>query len=697
MRCTGASPQLMLGNPQQNAYEIIRICAANKDSDLIVFPECTITGYSVRDMVRQEALLKSSEEAIRKILLPLSRDWPTLTIVVGNQIAIRNSLKNVALVIQDGIIKGAQAKQSIPTYNEFEEQRWWPAGTEDDPIIIEYAGQRFPFGVDLIFVATSRKTGSVWHEDREGVDGEWSFAIDICEDVFMPNPNTSDAALAGALIGVNPSASPEQTQKHHYRKQLVANQSGRTIMGYIYTSSGPTESSTDVVFGGAIVIAENGHILQEQRAIGEGKVCFESRWLTQDIDVEYLRMSRRRTSSFAARNSSRKFRRVSIRTLNNTQDLKRHIPGLVYVPADNANMTERCNEILDLQAGGLIRKMISVTGDKNKPLDTWLPLSGGMDSTCALIATLRSYDYLNWDRKHLHCRTMPGFGTPGKTTKNAWKLMELTGVNRGEIDIKPLCVQTWIAMGYNPFIEYGVTPLKELWEKSGQIAHETADRFIRELEKLPKNAADLIFENVQAMTRTQVMKNLGFLIGTGCLSEGLVGWCTFLADQQSMYNVNISIPKTIEKWLIRHYADHMCSNKELANVLHDIANQEISPHLLPIKKGESQQSTEDILGPYEYIDFIGWYGIHQAFRPSKVLFLARNADWKEFKWDEDLFIRTGRTFYRRFFRNHFKRTNAPEGPKVGSFSISQRGDLRMPSDMSEEVWIEDFENGIKDK
>lgn len=689
VRCTAVSPQLKVGNPVFNCEEIAKIIEAHADSDIIVFPEYAVTGYTIRDLNKQSLLMNQAENAVAEILVGQSRKTKAPLIIFGSPVRAANALFNSVVGLQNGHFLGAYPKQALCNYGEFEEERWNRHGREGLPEFINFAGYSIPFGTDILFAAMRTPPKNTWVlNERESAEVMWSVVVEICEDFFMPIPHSSEAAKAGAIICANPSASPEQIGKDKYVNNLVLTQSGRGVMGYIYASCGPCESSNDIVCGGRLAIAENGTMRETSRSVGDGEIHFTSQTITQDIDVEYLASERRGTSSFASQKPRKKFRLCPFKVTMEMNGLKRNIPGLVFVPSDKTDLKARCTEIQDLQAAGFIKKVTSVS--PTKPLDVFLPLSGGMDSTCALLPVLRAYDHLGWSRKHIHCWTLPSFGTPPETTKNALKLMELTNVTSGERDIRSLCVLMWLEMEHDPFSEYGIH-LRQIHENCKYDLRSTTDEFTTALEELPANAQDLTFENVQAMMRTQFMKNKGFLIGTGCLSEGLVGWCTFLADQQSMYNVNISIPKTLEKWLIRYYADHVCTDQTLRSVLHGISGQEISPHLLPTKDGKSGQSTEDILGPYELIDFLGFYGIKRGHCPSKVVFLAQHANWSGFKYDHNQFMKTARTFYPRFFNSQFKRNNAPEGPKVGTFSLSQRGDWRMPSDADPTIWIEDLE------
>jgi len=678
VRITTASPKMTLGNPEANAFEMLKILEKNLDSDIVVFPELSLTGYSLGDLFRQDALHQSVAEQLEYMC---HFSPPNQLFFVGAPIRLDNELFNCAVAINNGQIVGIVPKQNIPNYNEFYEGRHFRAADGNEsplcplfgtstivldpesstPYPIETNGTRtkfVPFGTNLIFNYR-----------------DVSIMAEVCEDLWMPIPPSSHAALAGATIMVNLSASNETVAKCDYRRGLVAQQSGRCMGAYIYASAGPTESTSDLVFGGHCLIAENGHIITESNYVGDGlPIRRNSTFVTADVDVQRLQAERRLTTSFgdAARHVNINYRIIPIHLeLKETTPLLKPRNGRPFVPQNPDTLHRRCAEIFGIQVAGLAKRIERL--GKNPSLN--IGVSGGLDSTLALLVAAKTCELLKLPPTTIKAVTMPGFGTTNKTKENALSLMGYLGAECTTIDIKQACLQTFKDINHKPF---GIESLQDL------------EQFEKELKEADQSKGDLVFENVQARQRTYLLMSRGFVLGTGDLSELALGWCTYNGDHMSMYNVNCSVPKTLVKFLVEYIAKYEYPVGLVRNTLLDIVNTVISPELLPHKEGEITQSTEDILGPYELHDFYLFYFMRHGFSPKKIWYLADNAQFTQ-DYSRELKYKTLRTFITRFFSQQFKRNCVPDGPKVGSVSLSPRGDWRMPSDAEANIWLHQLE------
>ena len=552
----------------------------------------------------------------------LFRSYPIVSIV-GMPIYYKNNLYNCAVVIANGKIQGIVPKSYIPNYSEFYESRWFTEGRDIRNTEITICGERVRFGADLLFKV---------HGVR--------FGVEICEDLWVPAPPSSDMALAGATLIFNLSATPEILGKHKYLRSLIKQQSARTICGYVYSSAGVGESSTDLVFTGNGIIAENGTIIAAR-----DRFVRDERLTVADIDVEHIFNERRRHTSFI--NLDNRFDVIKIEFDQAESPLERTIDPTPFIPKD---LDDGCREILSIQSAGLAQRLNHIGCKK-----VVLGISGGLDSTLALLSTVKTFDLLGFDRKGIIGVTMPGFGTTDRTYQNALTLMSELGITQREISIRKACEQHFADLGLNP-------------EDRGAA-----------------------YENSQARERTQILMDLanmegGIVIGTGDLSEAALGWATYNGDQMSMYNVNCSIPKTLVRKLVEWCAEND-SNELVRATLHDIVATPVSPELLPADgDGNIAQKTEDLVGPYTLHDFFIYNFLRNGFSPAKIEFLARQAFDGEFSTEE---IRHWlQVFLRRFFSQQFKRSAMPDGPKVGSVSLSPRGDLRMSSDADAREWLE---------
>jgi NAD+ synthase (glutamine-hydrolysing) len=663
VRVSCVAPRLALARPAANAARAIACLDAVPDSDIALFPELSLTGYTCADLFGQTVLLDSAREALLDVARATA-GRPQL-VVVGLPLLVGASLFNVAAVLHDGRVIGVVPKQFLPTYKEFYEARWFHPADGGEPTAIDLGGggDRVPFGIDLLF------------EGPEGV----TVGVEICEDLWVPSPPSASQAMAGATILLNPSASNDTIGKAGYRRALVTGQSGRCVSCYAYAGAGPGESTTDLVFGGHLMIAENGSMLAESRQVGgAGPLELDGdRILTADVDVERLRTDRVVLTSFAAvPGPGRTFRQIPFRLATAMGGLRRAVPGHPFVPDDSPERASRCAEIFAIQCAGLARRV----GTLPASMTLNIGVSGGLDSTLALLVAVKTCDLLGRDRKSVRGLTMPGFGTTGRTLTNALALMDHLGIASETIDIAELSLRTFIDLGHKPF---GIDPagldVAAFKARLGAVARE--------------HRHDLVFENVQARLRTFLLMSRGFVVGTGDLSELALGWCTYNGDHMSMYNVNASIPKTLVQFLVRHAAEHEFGPGPVRDTLLSIAATTISPELLPASSsGEIEQSTEDTLGPYELHDFFLYHVVRGGASPSKVRFLAEHAAFSR-PYPGEIIDRTLETFVRRFFANQFKRSCVPDGPKVGSVSLSPRGDWRMPSDARPETWLDDLDAG----
>jgi len=598
--------------------------ALKEKSKFIVFPELCITAYTCADLFLQQELLKKSESAIES-LCEFSKNEDIL-IAVGSPLHFNNCLYNCAYVIFKGNILGIVPKSYIPNYSEFYEKRWFTEGLGiiNKTVNLSFA-KDIPFGTNLLFTCNNIKIG-----------------FEICEDLWVTIPPSSYLALQGANIIANLSASNELVSKADYRKSLVSSQSARCMCSYLYASSGVFESSTDLLFSGHLLISENGLLLKENNRFQR-----ENEIITSIIDIDKLNSERLKNISFRNSTSICPFEALEIPFAFSSLEFgvfDRNIDKHPFVPSNQYLREIRCKEIFNIQSSALAKRF-SYTG-LNKAI---IGISGGLDSTLAILVIVKTFDMLKIPRKNIITITMPGFGTTDRTYMNAINLCKHLGTELREINIVDACLQHF-----------------------KDINHP--------VEKL-----DVTYENVQARERTQILmdvanKDGGLLIGTGDLSELALGWCTYNGDHMSMYSVNCSIPKTLVRYLVKYVADKEAS-KEVTDILLDILDTPVSPELLPKDaNGKIAQKTEDIVGPYELHDFFLYYFMKQGASPSKILFLAKEA----FKADyaEEEIIKWLDKFIKRFFTQQFKRSALPDGPKVGTISVSPRGDLRMPSDAS---------------
>ena len=634
VRCASAVPKLRVADCKYNTGEIIKLisAAAQKDVELLVFPELCITGYTCSDLFFQSSLLTAAEESLSAIA-EASRG-KNIVAVVGLPINIGNSLYNCSVAIYDGDILGAVPKTYIPNYGEYYEKRWFKSG-KGLKGGIALCGQSVPIGTNLLFAA-------------EGIEN-FTFGIEICEDLWAAIPPSSRLALSGAAIIANTSASNELATKNEYRTSLVANQSARCICGYVYSSAGIGESTQDMVFSGHSLICENGSLLIE----GD-RFSLDSSLIMADIDTELLVNDRRKNTSFSE-GSSFDPEIISFGMYErNKDDLERFIRPQPFVPNDDRELNSRCSDIFNIQAAGLVKR-ISHTKAKSLVIG----ISGGLDSTLALLVAVKACDYLDMSRKSVIGVTMPGFGTTDRTYNNAISLMGALGVTIREIPIAKATTQHFSDIGHDPDVH------------------------------------DVTYENSQARERTQILMDLankenGLVVGTGDLSELALGWATYNGDHMSMYGVNSGVPKTLVRMLIKWTVRFGSLDSITTKILKDILDTPVSPELLPPDENDNiNQKTEDIVGPYELHDFFLYYVVRCGFTPAKIYFLAKNAF--SGVYDETTILKWLKNFYRRFFAQQFKRSCLPDGPKVGTINLSPRGDWRMPSDASARLWLEELE------
>ncbi|TWU60705.1 Glutamine-dependent NAD(+) synthetase [Rubripirellula tenax] len=653
---------MSIANPAANAAASMRMIDG-VDADLVVLPELGLTGYTCGDLFASDALIESAMDALAEIAAHTSLHRKV--VIVGLPMVVGNSLMNVAAVMAGGNIEAVIPKTFLPTYREFYEGRHFRASTGADPKTIELFGDDVPFGTDILV--------------RQG---DAVIAVEICEDFWTPIPPSSHAAIAGANVLVNLSASNETIGKASWRRDLVRSQSGRCIAAYVYSSAGPGESTSDLVFGGHCLIAENGGILGESRRVGDGvdPSHVGETIVTRDVDLQRLAHDRRVIGSFddAMTRAHRDFRTVTIELPEVDEDrgplprmdLLRHLDAHPFVPDESDELEARCAEIFAIQTAGLIKRLSRL--GKNTTLS--IGVSGGLDSTLALLVAIRACDAIGKPRTDIAGITMPGFGTTDHTRASADQLIELTGIRPELIDIRQLCLDTFLSLAHSPL---GIS-----------INDETkVDGLQSTLNQVSDDAKDLTFENVQARIRTMLLMSRGFVLGTGDMSEQALGWSTYNADHMSMYNVNTSIPKTLVRFLVRYAADHD-HDGPLREVLHRIADTPISPELLPPRSdGTIRQATEATVGSYELLDFFLYHFVRNGFDRDKILYLASHAKFDQ-TYESETIATTLDGFFKRFFINQFKRNCVPDGPKVGSVSLSPRGDWRMPSDADSDAFRE---------
>ncbi len=629
-RVAAATPAVRAAQVAGNLRSIKELIfqAAEEGCGLVCFPELAVTAYTCGDLFRDAALLAAAEQGLARLL----EDTKELDILcaVGVPVPWEGALYNCAALFHRGRLLGLPAKEHIPNYGEFYEARHFTPAP--DPVTVAYCGQQVPLGKGLLFPC-------------ENVLG-LTVAAELCEDLWGAQPPSAALAQNGATVVLNASCSDEVIGKAEYRRDLVKMWSGHLLCAYVYADGGPGESTTDMVFAGHDLIAENGALLGESQLFTHGLT-------TADIDLERLVQERRRMNTWQDRRDSAVVRvpfRYREETLQNFQPRRKFSPA-PFVPRDQEGLTSRCQLILTMQAQGLATRLSHI-GCKSAVIG----LSGGLDSTLALLVTVRAFDSLRLDRKGIYAVSMPCFGTTGRTKSNAQKIAEELGVDFREVSIEKAVRQHFADIGQD------------------------------------MDCLDAAFENSQARERTQVVMDLanrvgGIAIGTGDLSELALGWATYNGDHMSMYGVNASVPKTLVRYLVRYEAEH--SGERLAQALFDVLDTPVSPELLPPKDGEISQKTEELVGPYELHDFFLYYMLRFGFAPGKIYRMACRAF--EGAYAPETIKRWLATFYRRFFSQQFKRSCLPDGPKVGSVTLSPRGDLRMPSDASSQLWLEEIE------
>lgn len=657
VRVACAVPHLRVADCEFNVGRMLGLIDRAEEShvDLLVFPELCLTGYTCGDLFQQQTLQQAAGNALLDLARESAKRFSGLAIV-GLPLVVEDRLYNCAAVVHRGRVLGVVPKSYLPSYKEFYETRWFAPGTEAHRSTIDLGGD-VPFGTDLLFNA------------GEGFPG-FVVGIEICEDLWVPVSPSSLLALAGATVLVNPSASNEVIGKPPFRRALVTNQSAKCIAGYAYVSAGPTESTTDLVFSGHCILAENGNILVESE-----RFLADETLVMSDVDVDRLRNDRQKNGSFGANQGiygSVTWRR-QIFTWQGPQEgrrLIREIDAHPFVPRGQEQLRQRCEDIFHAQVVGLAKRL-----EHAGTTTCALGVSGGLDSTLALLVACKTLDRLGMPRSNLRGLTMPGFGTTRRTRLNAVDMMRHLGVTANEIDIRALCLEEMRALGHRPF---GIA-----------LEGLDVDGLTQKLQAIPaERRHDVRFENIQARMRTTLLMNTGFVIGTGDLSELALGWCTYNADHMSMYNPNVSIPKTLVKFLVRWAAENEFEG-EVRRTLLDIVATKISPELLPIAQdGEAVQVTEDFIGPYELHDFFLFHFLRYGAPPEKILYLADHASF-DTPYTEEAMRRWLRLFFERFFANQFKRSCLPDGPKVGTISLSPRGDWRMPSDAAASEWLKE--------
>ncbi len=638
-RVGAATPKLRIADPDFNVTQIGACCreAGRRGVQLLVLPELALTGYTAADLFFSRSVLVDGAERALARLLAESADSP-MVVIVGLPVVADGRLFNCAAVLQSGRLLGVVPKTYLPSYREFYEERWFASSRDAVSDQVMLTGVSAPFGADLLF----RLDGSP----------EVVLAVEICEDLWAPVPPSSALAVAGANIIANPSASNETVAKADYRRQLVTQQSGRTVSAYVFASCGVHESTTDVVFGGHLLVAENGVLLAEGPRFQR-----EAQLVSTEVDLERLTVERLRLNSFADSTHvvTRRPRRLALAPIPAAEpwQLTRDIDPCPFVPSEPTQLDERCSEIFSIQTAGLARRLEHLGRGP-----VVVGLSGGLDSTLALLVCARTFDLLARPRTAIHALTLPGYGTTAHTLGNARRLAQCIGVHLSEIDIRPAC-----------------------------------DRHILDIGLDAEDRASIAYQNLQARERMQILMDVankegGIVVGTGDLSELALGWCTFAGDHMSMYNVNGGVPKTLVRELVRWVAGHRASVPE-REVLLSVLETPVSPELLPPEAdGTIKQRTEELLGPYELHDFF----LHHFFRgagPAKLIFLAEHAFAG--RHDRTTLRRVLRIFIERFFAQQFKRSCLPDGPKVGSVSLSPRGDWRMPSDASRAAWLAELD------
>ncbi len=629
IKAAAATPDIKVADTIYNTEQICKNIdeAVAKGAGLIVFPELCISGYTCEDLFLQDMLLVSCRQQLLKIA-DHTRDKEAL-VFVGLPLERDGKLYNVAAALCHGKILAFIPKTYIPSYSEFYETRYFRPGN-DSVVYMDFEGDKIPFGTHILL-------------KEESMEG-FVVGCEICEDIWTANSPGAMAASAGAVVLVNPSASNETIGKDAYRELLVKAASAKMHAGYVYTSAGEGESTQDLVFGGHKIIAENGTILIQEK-------CFQNGITYGDLDIDRLRMERRRINTFISDPDS-DYLYVPFTIKKRETHLTRNFPCMPFVPDDQKEREERCNEILSIQSYGLKKRFLHTGMQK-----AVIGISGGLDSTLALLVTVRTFDMLGISRENIIAVTMPCFGTTDRTYHNACRLAKALLVTLEEISIK-----------------------------------EAVAVHFRDIGQSLENK-DVTYENGQARERTQVLMDIanrerGLVIGTGDMSELALGFATYNGDHMSMYGVNAGVPKTLVRHLVRYYAD-TCMEQELLEVLSDVLDTPVSPELLPPEEGKIAQKTEELIGPYELHDFFLYYMMRWGFTPDKIYRIAR-CSFKGQYTDETI-LKWLKIFYGRFFSQQFKRSCLPDGPKVGSVALSPRGDLRMPSDACVRIWMEEIE------
>ena len=630
IRVAAATPDVKVADPEFNREKICELIkeAIRNHVKIIVFPELCLTSYTCGDLFGQDALLHKAKKELKEILK--ATKGHDILVFLGMPWENLGKLYNTAVAVQDGKILGIVPKKNLPNYSEFYELRYFESGNEI-PVFTKWEGQDIPMGTNLIFAC----------EDIPGL----MIAAEVCEDAWVPNPPSIRHALAGATVIVNCSASDETTGKDIYRRSLITGHSACLVCGYIYSNAGEGESTQDLVFGGQNLIAENGTLLAESKRFGNETVY-------GDMDLERINHERRRMTTFPPADRS-DYTVISFRMKKEELHLKRHIDPRPFVPDNEAERSRRCEEIIAIQAMGL-KKRLSHTGCHNAVIG----ISGGLDSTLALLITARAFDMLEIPRNQIHAVTMPCCGTTDRTYQNACQLTKELGAELTEVNIKEAVTIHFRDIGHDPDVH------------------------------------DVTYENSQARERTQILMDManqfnGLVVGTGDMSELALGWATYNGDHMSMYGVNASVPKTLVRHLVRYYAD-TCEEETLKEVLLDVLDTPVSPELLPPKDGEIAQKTEDLVGPYELHDFFLYQILRFGYHPEKIYRMAVYAF--QGQYEDEIILKWLKVFYKRFFSQQFKRSCMPDGPKVGSVAVSPRGDLRMPSDAVSRLWLEELDH-----
>jgi len=640
IKVAAAVPSVKVADVDFNLQQIENIISEEDANgvEIIVFPEFSLTGYTCQDLFQQQILLETAEDAIKK-LKEFTKDKDIISIV-GLPVEVGNILLNCAAVVQKGELLAIVPKTYLPNYAEFYEKRWFASSVQLKPTAIEFAGSNILITNEPTVLQT---------------DSGVRFGIEICEDVWAPTPPSNHLAPAGADLIFNLSASDELIGKHAYLKQLISQQSARLMCGYIYASSGFGESTQDVVYGGNGLIYENGNLLAKTQ-----RFSLDAQVVSAQIDIEKLRIERRTNSTFVTAQQNRVARFVDCKPVSKREFvLERTINPLPFIPKSK-DMQSSCEEIFSIQVMGLAKRLVHTWTKK-----VVVGISGGLDSTLALLVCVKTFEKLGYDRKGIIGVTMPGFGTTDRTYNNAMTMMQNLGITILEIPIRDAVIQHF-----------------------KDIDHDISNH-------------DVTYENSQARERTQILMDLankygGMVIGTGDLSELALGWATYNGDHMSMYAVNASVPKTLIKYLVRYVADSEV-NEKTKEALYDVIDTPISPELIPADElGNIKQKTEDLVGPYELHDFFLYNLMRFGFRPKKIFKLAQRAfdgsSSEAGKYDDETIKKWLQTFIRRFFNQQFKRSCLPDGPKVGSVTLSPRGDWRMPSDACSTIWLKEVES-----